>query len=396
MADTDPGLPGWQTRRPRLTPRISREAFDRTHQAYQDGLAFGLLPANSGSGRRTAIDYAAEQLGLNRETVRQRLAWAPWFLGQEVPGVPGYPNAYQQVPQSARTVEAGLDKRQGFRPPRLPPAELTPEQELDLAVAEFERRRQAELARRWMEYQVEGEAPFALVYMGDPHLDDPHTDLPRLRRDVGIINQTPRMWGVGLGDYVNGWRGKLTRKYADQRITERGAYVLAKWLFSQPFWWLLLQGNHDAWAGGGSPLEWMLEGTDVPLEHWDARFRVTAGAGAWTIWAAHNFPGTSQWNILHGPLKRAMMTGAVADLFVCGDHHTYGLLHTQHEHTGQPYWVARARGYKLQDPYSRQCGFGEMDMGHSIVAVHDPRTGKLQCFDDVETGAQYLRFLQEG
>lgn len=382
--------PGWIARRTSGQPKISRHDFFETYRAYRDGLSAGYPPANSGSGVKTAISYAATKLGLNPQTVRQRLAWAEFF-DVKVEGLDTYGS-----PERPKPIDdyLGVQRGRGYTPPDLPPMEMDVEEEMDRAIAEFERRRAADAARRWMRFEVDGRDPFALVYVGDPHLDDPHTDLGMLRRHVRIMEETERMWAVGLGDYVNGWVGRLTRKYADQPATERGAYARAKWLFSRPIWWMLIKGNHCAWQGGGNPLDWMLDDAAVPLVEWEARFTVGSPSHDWKTWAAHDFPGSSQWNILHGPQKRAMMTGAVADLFVCGDKHCYGVLHTQHEHTGNPYWLARARGYKMQDDYARQLGFGEMTMGHSIVAVHDPRDGSIQCFDDVQRGADYLEFLR--
>lgn len=383
--------PAWIARRGGGQPKISRKEFFETYRAYKDGLLAGYPPANSGSGIKTAVSYAAGRLGLSAQTVRQRLAWAQFF-DVSVEGVDTYPTRNERPKPLDDYL--GPQRGRGYTPPDLPSMEPDIEEEMDKAVREFERRRAAEQARKWMKFEVDGTEPFALVYMGDPHLDDPNTDLGLVRRHVGIIQETDRMWAVGLGDYVNGWIGRLQRKYADQQFTERGAFALAKWLFSRDIWWMLIKGNHCAWQGGSSPLDWMLDDAAVPMLEWEARFKIGAGEAEWTTWAAHDFPGSSQWNILHGPLKRAMMTGGIADLFVCGDDHCYGVLHTQHEHTGRPYWIARARGYKMQDDYARQLGFGEMTMGHSIVAVHDPRDGSLQCFDDVQRGADYLEFLR--
>lgn len=374
----------WRTRWPRRSPGISRADFERTLKIYKDCIAMGYQPAGCGIGKQSAITPTAKALNLSPQTVRERLAWGPYF-GTEVPGIEPYPGAFEGMPQKGKGE---------YRAPDLPSMDADLTEEMARQVQEFERRREAEMAQRWMRFEVEGDEPFALVFVGDPHLDDPHTDLGRLMRDMAIVEATPRMWAIGLGDYVNGWIGKLHRKYADQAVTERGAYLRAKWLFSLPIWWMLIKGNHDAWKGGGNPLDWMLDSEATPVLEWEAQFVAECGGREWSFWAAHDFPGSSAWNILHGPLKRAMMTGAIADMFICGDHHCYGVLHTQHEHTGRSYWLARARGYKMQDPYSRQCGFGEMNIGHSIVAICNPKTGGMQCFDNVEDGALYLDFLR--
>ncbi len=363
-------------------PIISFEVFMETARLYNAAIALG-LPSHTTqnkNNRYSAVRYVADKLDIHRTTVLRRLSWCHHF---KVP-LAGFE-------RSAATEPSPRD----YTHPALPSLEEDIEADIDRQASEFRRRREAQAAREWMKFEIHGNKPFALAYIGDPHLDDPNTDIGKLRDHVGIIRSTPRMWAVGLGDYTNGWVGRLARKYADQQVTERAAYARAKWLFDQDIWLLLVLGNHDAWKGGGSPFEWMINNAHTPLMEWEAKFELICDRSIWRIWAAHDFPGTSQWNILHGPLKRAMMTGGSADMFICGDKHSYGVLHTQHEHTGKPYWVGRARGYKMQDDYSRQCGYGEHDIGHSIVAVHDPRTGLIQCFDDLELGASYLRFLLE-
>jgi hypothetical protein len=218
------------------------------------------------------------------------------------------------------------------------------------------------------------------------------------------------MWAVGLGDWVNGWVGKLRGQYAHQTVTEKQAYTLAKWLLNirktgraedDLLWWLLIWGNHDGqrWHGEGSPLKWMENAAAVPGQEWAAKFSISCDARVWRVSAAHNFPGNSQFNAAHGLQKRAMWTGAEADIYVAGDRHTYARAHYQHEFTGKNYWTVRARGYKPLDHYALEHGHGDaggaQGIGHSIVAVFDPRDGQIECFADVRKAAGYLTSLQD-
>jgi len=170
-----------------------------------------------------------------------------------------------------------------------------------------------------------------------------------------------------------------------------------QWMFQKPIWWAIILGNHNGgrWHGDGSALKWMENACPTPVQEWQAKFTVTCGDAQWKVWAAHNFPGNSTFNANHGPDKRALYTGAMADLFVAGDRHVFKLSHDQHEHTGRIFWTARAKGYKRLDLYAEELGFsGKQTIGHSIGAVFDPRDNSLVCFSDVKKTAQYLNFLR--
>ena len=285
-----------------------------------------------------------------------------------------------------------------YSAPELPPED----DDLDAIMERREREQARQYAYReaaeWMRFSVHGSEPFALAFVGDPHADV--CDIAKLRADVALIERTERMWAVGLGDWLNGWVGRLRGEYAHQTMTERQAYQLARWLLQKPIWWLLLLGNHDGqrWHGQGSPLRWMENAAPVPLQEWEAKFSIGCGSRVWRVWAAHNFPGNSQFNAGHGPKKRAIFTGAEADIYVAGDRHTFTLSEDQHEHTGRVYWTARARGYKPLDHYALEHGHGDAGgrrgIGQSIGAVFDPRTGRVRCFSDLDEAAFYLTALR--
>ena len=318
---------------------------------------------------------AAAALGRSRESLRRDLTWAKINAPYLLEGTP--------MPD--------------FTAPSLPPDD---EDTINRLAAEQVRRQAYRSAIDWMRFTVEGDKPFALAFVGDPHIDV--CDIITLRRDIQVIQRTPRMWAVGLGDWINGWVGKLCGQYAHQTVTEKQAYTLAKWLLNVPdIWWLLIWGNHDGqrWHGEGSPLKWMENAAAVSQE-WACKFSIGCGGRVWRVSAAHNFPGNSMYNVGHGPKKRALMTGAEADIFVAGDRHTFTMAQDQHEFTGKIFWTVRARGYKPLDHYALEHGHsdagGEQGIGHSVVAVFDPRDGSVLCFADVRKAAAFLGSIQDG
>lgn len=269
---------------------------------------------------------------------------------------------------------------------------------------EFRRRHLAQQSRRWMEYRVKIDGPFALAFFGDPHLDDGGCNWPLLERDIALVRDTPGMYAVGLGDYTNNWSGKLQRLYANQETTRSQGWMLAEWFFGhqkpsgQSIWWLLIKGNHDLWSGSADPLDWMARGA-APLEDWQARFVAVSGDRRWPLHVAHDFKGHSMWNPAHGPMRKGAFDGqAVA--YICGDKHNWICTEMEsQERPGYVHWAIRARGYKWIDAYADRHGYGSQDYGASIAMVFDPsKSGPAaqRAFPCVEEAAEFLGWKRRG
>ena len=332
-----------------------------------------------------SIRAAATKLGVNYQTMKDRVQQVRRHMPDALPAVGNQPGwAQTEAPQYEDCIAPSIEG-----------ADEDLDAIMDRLAQEDERNEKTRASLEWMEYQVKGREPFALVFVGDPHADTCAVRL--LLKHLDIIEKTPRMWAVGLGDWINQWQPKLRGQYAFQSTTERTALRIVEWMFQKPIWWAIILGNHNGgrWHGDGSALKWMRNTSLTPVQEWQVKFTVRCGDASWKVWAAHNFPGNSIYNANHGPDRRAIFTGAIADLFVAGDRHTYKLSHDQHEHTGRIFWTARAKGYKRLDLYAEELGFsGKQNIGHSIGAVFDPRDGSLQCFSDVEKTASYLEFLR--
>jgi hypothetical protein len=299
----------------------------------------------------------------------------------------------------------GIDAADGGEvlaaPPPLPFGERIDDAELwNKVEANYRRNRAAFDAAEWAAVPIRSNAPMGICWFGDPHLDDNGCDIPALRRHIAAVAGTPGMVGANLGDTTNNWVGRLVRLYENQPTTRHEAHQLAySFLMRSGIEWILiLIGNHDDWRGGAEILAQMTRHV-IPLSDWQARIRlVFPNKREVPIWAAHDFPGNSQWNSLHGPMKKAMLSKK-ARLYVCGHRHNWALAAGEDAHGGGVYWLARARGYKAIDAYADNGGFGRQEHGQSIVSVIDPQansdTGLLRCFEDVEDGAQYLTWLRQ-
>lgn len=280
-----------------------------------------------------------------------------------------------------------------FTAPELPPAHEPVEDMIERRKAAFLRKRASADAKRWMRFEIHEREPFGLMFVGDPHADDDGCDLPTLERHLSLMANVPGLHGIGMGDWTNNWVGRLQRLYAEQGTTASDAWRFAEWMLKRPGWMLLLRGNHDMWSGSGDPLRWMASG--APLVDWSAQFVVACGDAEWKIEAAHDFPGSSMWNKLHAPLRRAKLVGQEADLYIAAHRHVFALAEEQDEHTGRVSWLARARGYKALDSYAHVSGYGQQqDRGQSIVAVCSPADRRMRCFSDADEGAEYLTWLR--
>ncbi|MEK1929744.1 MAG: hypothetical protein AAAC47_08135 [Pararhizobium sp.] len=113
--------------------------------------------------------------------------------------------------------------------------------------------------------------------------------------------------------------------------------------------------------------------------------------------AAHDFPGNSQWNPNHGPVKAASF-GDDVDLVVCGHKHNWAISQWEMAEKGKTPLMVRVRGYKHLDDYARKIGKYEQEEGQSVLVVFDPASttaaGRMTAFADVKKGAKYLKMLR--
>lgn len=278
--------------------------------------------------------------------------------------------------------------------PELPSSELPAKDLIEQACARFEEHRNAKDARRWMEIKVNTKQPIAVAFVGDPHIDNNGCNWPLLRRDISILENTPGLYAVNIGDLTDNWVGRLVRLYADQEMSKKQAWKLAKYLLrdAKIKWLAHILGNHDAWNDGPYLIK-ANAAPVVPVEDWQSRFQIVFSNGARVrVHAAHDFPGSSIWNGMHGPQKAAMLFEQ-ADIYACGHKHTWSIVHGENANRDFVYHLIRAKGYKAIDSYADQLGYQNQRFGATITAVIDPGAdgvNKVRCFADLEEAAEFL------
>ncbi len=282
--------------------------------------------------------------------------------------------------------------------PYIPSPDKPIEDVVNEAVSNFNRLYKHKAATKWMRFTMRESGPFMLMFVGDPHLDDNGCNWPLLRDHHAIMKCHPRILPVGLGDYTNNWIGKLAiKKYPDQKITETDAWRLAEYFIQGVNWLLLISGNHDMWSGNKDPLKWITAGHIY--EQWQARFELEFPNGrTCRIHAAHDMKGHSQWNPLHGPMKREQLSGSNADIYVAGDKHNWITTRYENAVTGKTPVMIRARGYKFIDEYAEMLGYESQQSGASMCVVIDPdcpTTDWMMTFSDPVKAADYLAYKLE-
>lgn len=256
-----------------------------------------------------------------------------------------------------------------------------------------ERKQKALDARSWFPIKVKEDKPYAILWFGDPHLG-PSCEWPLLERHIAVARQDG-VYGGNIGDTTDNWpwTGRLARLWAENDISHKTEKRLATWFMLEAgiSWLLWLGGNHDEW-NGGTEFYKMLGANQIPVIDWRAQFTLCHKNGSQTrIDAAHGRKGTSIYNPTHGALRDAKF-GQDAALYVTGHTHNFGLFDIEFAERKTHTWLAQISGYKMGDRYALVNGFAQSNRGAAVLSVIDPTTGRVQCFADVEEGADYLAF----
>jgi hypothetical protein len=278
--------------------------------------------------------------------------------------------------------------------PNLPSSELSAQELIDQACTRFGTKSAAQDARRWMEIKITTNKPIGICFMGDPHVDNYGCNWPLLKRDINVLETTKGMHAVNIGDLTDNWVGRLMRLYADQEMTKKDAWKLAKYLLRdcKISWLCHILGNHDTFNDGSLLIREIARAT-VPVEDWQARFKVVFPNKANVkVHVAHDFPGSSIWNEMHS-LKKASMLLEQADIYACGHKHNWAINFGENANRDFIYHLIRARGYKFIDHFADQHGYASQKYGSSITAIIDPTSDgpkRINCFADLEEAADFL------
>lgn len=305
-------------------------------------------------------------------------------------------------------VEAGIDtsgksvKQQplpAITLPEFPDDDISVEEIRESMVKRFEKRSAHHKAKEWFRIKVNIDGPIGLTFWGDPHVDDDGCNWPLLNHHCELHAKNPALFSVNIGDTINNWSGRLARLFADQETSNKTARKLARWYLTDSGvrWLAWLMGNHDLWTDFPEYLR-AHNVNRVPMEDWQARFRLTFPKGREVkIWASHDFKGNSMWNSLHS-LQKAAHTKSEAHIYAAGHTHNWAIHQEESASRDFTYWLIRSRGYKFIDHFAENLGHMPQSEGASITCIIRPEarseSGLIQAFADMDAANDYLKFLR--
>jgi hypothetical protein len=281
--------------------------------------------------------------------------------------------------------------------PLHPEDDIPVEEIISLMARRFSKRREYVDSKTSQIVKIDSSTPVVIALVGDPHLDDDGCDWPRLLADIELMKQ-PHVYAVNIGDTTNNWLDKLAHLYAKQETSLKTARKLIKWFLTESGirWLVWVMGNHDLWASGSDIIRGM-NTNQIVIDDWSARFTVEFKNGTKVpFWVSHDFPGTSQWNRMHGLMKAALMRGGAA-VYACGHRHVAGIHWEPLEDQNTSYWALRCKGYKSIDSHAVRMGYGATDDGHTVAVVIDPRQSDhremIQGFKSLRAAVTYRNAL---
>jgi hypothetical protein len=250
-------------------------------------------------------------------------------------------------------------------------------------------------ARQLIPIKITTPGPIGLALFGDPHIDDPGCDFPMLERHLDLCE--PRgsyLFASCVGDFSNNWTGRLSRLYANQSTTVRQSWMLVEWFARKLNWLFMIRGNHDCWAGGNDPLDWILRDVTGVDEKHAVRLALNHPGGETTrLHARHDFKGHSQFNGLHGLVKETLFGDR--DHIIAAGHRHFGADAGEVMPDGVCAQLVRVSGYKVVDDYALQGGFKRKPIHPAALIVIDPARPETSrdrawCAPTFEEGVEYL------
>jgi hypothetical protein len=323
-----------------------------------------LLDPRDAVSQYGSIRKAAAALGIPASTFQSRLARAPDFTREE-------------LPSSLAPVEDLIARRK----------------------QEFARVDAAKTARKLINVRVNLDGPVGIAHFGDPHVDDPGTDIAKLERHLALVRDTDGLLAANVGDQQNLWIGRLGRLYGEQSTSAKESWALTEWLINSCEWLYLIDGNHDCWAGAGDPLRWIMRSqTNGVHEAHGARLNLQFPNGRQVrVNARHDFPGNSMWNTVHGAAKAAQM-GFRDHILTCGHKHTSGYMPVVDPATGLISHCMRVASYKTHDRYAEQLGLPDSNFSENMVTIINPDAKSevelVTVHFALEQAADYLTWLR--
>ena len=237
---------------------------------------------------------------------------------------------------------------------------------------EFSRQKRAGNWRKVRPVKLAHNEPYCIIFIGDPHLDNPGTDIELFEKWTSRLDASRNIYGFGLGDWLDEWLRVLSFLYAKSETTAPEGHEMLRHYLGQigPHMIGSVSGNHDDWSAA---LDFIMREAGV-INHRKHAVRIgikSKNGRMVTVGARHRFPGHSQWNTVHGIMKAAKM-GWRDHILVGGDKHISGDAKVKDPDTGFITHCYQVAAFKIYDDYSEEKGFLDHHISPAIACVVDP------------------------
>ena len=256
--------------------------------------------------RQHGSSVASQKLGISADTIRR--------VRREL-GIATPPRPKPTLPELMTEGEPAAEDEPEH--PRIPefqqpvwkiPAETTFDNGMWTALESVQREMSAlDKERDEVDVELPGDGPIMVVFTSDWHLGHVETDMPRLRRDLETIRNTPGMYCVLGGDLTDNVvtsvasRGMHMEQLTPTHVQKHLIDEAVKFLGKEKVLALIL-GNHDAWSisnDGFDPIAYYADKIGAPYLGAFGFINVKLGSERYRILAAHQFRMRSSFNKTH-------------------------------------------------------------------------------------------------
>lgn len=222
---------------------------------------------------------------------------------------------------------------------------------------------------------LQDDGPFVIIALGDPHLDNPGTDLTLWEQWIAPMEDGPH-WvrGVCLGDITDNWLKFLGHIYGSSEVTQQDGWTLIEGYLDKISDNLdvIVGGNHDLWNDERA-LAIMAQHLQVEYRaHGFTAAYTTPGGRKITLGMRHRFKGHSMYNAAHGVLRAATLGGWRCNMLIGGDLHISGRTWVKDPTTGFITHAHQLGSFKIYDSYAEKMGFRDMHVSPAEAFVIDP------------------------
>ncbi|NHK29208.1 hypothetical protein FF098_014905 [Parvularcula flava] len=238
-------------------------------------------------------------------------------------------------------------------------------------IEQFKRRKMHGTWRNPNRVTLKNDLPFLIIFIGDPHLDNPGTDLELFDKWTEPLCAGAGIYGFALGDWLDNWVRFLKFLYAETTVTEEEGGVLLDGYLEKLAPNLIgsVSGNHDDWS---AYLGRKMDSLGVLHRSYGMLLElVTPGrADPIRIGARHRWTGKSIHNNAHGVMRGAR---AFRDhIVVGGDYHISGSNIVKCPETGRLSHCHQIAAFKIYDDYADENGFTDSHISPAVACLIDP------------------------